>query len=248
MSTDTARSRDFYGELFGWTSYEPNPDFGGYFNFLKDGVPVAGGFPAMPDAPVPNVWSVYLATADAEKTTAAATEQGAQIIVPPMAVGDLGVMSVVSDPAGGVIGMWQPGSHKGIGVLAEAGTPVWFELMTRDYPTAVPFYRDVFGWDVHAVSDTPEFRYTTLGKDEGAMAGIMDAAGFLPDGVPSHWSVYFGVEDADVALDTIVKLGGTVVEPAQDTPFGRLATATDAVGARFKISAPNEAMPARPAS
>jgi hypothetical protein len=73
----------------------------------------------------------------------------------------------------------------------------------------------------------------------------MDAAGFLPDGAPAHWSVYFGVADTDAALARITELGGSTVVAAQDTPYGRLATATDPTGARFKLVAPNEAMPAR---
>lgn len=32
----------FYTELFGWTAGEGSPEFGGYFMFMKDGVPVAG--------------------------------------------------------------------------------------------------------------------------------------------------------------------------------------------------------------
>ena len=56
----------------------------------------------------------------------------------------------------------------------EPGTPAWFELHTRAYEQTVAFYRDVFGWDAHAMSDTHEFRYTTLGEGESQLAGIMD--------------------------------------------------------------------------
>jgi predicted enzyme related to lactoylglutathione lyase len=96
------------------------------------------------------------------------------------------------------------------------------------------------------MSDTDELRYTTLNGSEGPLAGIMDASGFLPERVPSHWSVYFGVDDADAAVAKTVALGGSIVQPAQDTPYGRLARATDVTGAHFNLMAPNEAMPARP--
>ncbi len=39
------------------------------------------------------------------------------------------------------------------------------------------------------MSDTAEFRYTTLGRDNDEKAGVMDASGFLPAEVPSFWSV-----------------------------------------------------------
>jgi uncharacterized protein len=53
--------------------------------------------------------------------------------------------------------------------------------------------------------------------------------------VPAHWSVYFAVEDAAVALDRAVELGASVVQPAEDTPYGRLATASDPNGAVFRL-------------
>ena len=85
------------------------------------------------------------------------------------------------------------------------------------------FYEKVFGWDTHVESDSHEFRYTTLGEGDDAAAGVMDASRFLPAGVPSLWSVYFATTDADADVAKAVSLGATVVEPAVDTPYGRLA-------------------------
>jgi uncharacterized protein len=235
MTTDPEASRTFYGELFGWTAEEADPELGGYFNFQKDGVRVAGGFDSQPQSPVPNVWSVYLAVADAKKTVADANAKGGGTIVEAMDVKDLGTMGVVTDVGGAVIGMWKPGTHRGFGVYAEPGTPGWFELHTRDYDATVQFYRDVFKWDTHVAADEPGFRYTTLGEEETALAGIMDASAFLREGVPAHWSVYFKVDDTDAALAKTVELGGAVVVPAEDTPYGRLAVATDVTGAAFKL-------------
>lgn len=182
LTSDAGRSRDFYGQLFGWTSTEPQEQFGGYFNFAKDGVLVAGGMPKQAGMDAPETWSVYLATDDAQKTLEAATAHGGQILLPAMAVADLGTMGMVADAGGAAIGLWQPGLHKGFGVFGEAGTPAWFELLTRDYPASVAFYRDVFGWDTQTVGDTPEFRYTIMQHGPEQLAGIMDASAFLPEG------------------------------------------------------------------
>jgi predicted enzyme related to lactoylglutathione lyase len=247
MTSDIERSRAFYTQIFGWTAEEPNLEFGGYFNFSKDGVLVAGCMANRPDSG-PDVWSVYLTTDDAAKTLEAAGASGGQVFVPAMQVGELGTMAVVGDPTGAMIGVWQPGLHQGFGIVGEAGAPSWFELHTRDYDAALAFYRDVFRWDTQTISDTPEFRYTVLKHGEEQHAGIMDASGFLPDGVPAHWSVYFGVDDADAALAKIVELGGSIRMPAEDTPYGRLATAADPGGVQFKLVAPNDAMPAKTAS
>lgn len=237
LSSDVARSREFYGGLFGWTSEEAGPEYGGYVNFLLDGRGVGGCMANSPAMGSPDVWSVYLETADAAATADAAVAAGGKVIVPPMPVTDLGVMVVLADAGGAAVGAWQPGSHTGFGVVREPGSPAWFELHTREYDASVAFYRDVFGWDTHVVGATPEFRYTTLGAGDDQRAGIMDAAGFLPEGVPANWSVYFAVEDTDAALARAEELGGRVVQPAETTPYGRLAQAVDPTGALFKLIA-----------
>jgi hypothetical protein len=238
FTSDVEKGRAFYHELFGWTSDEPAEELGGYFTFYKDGVRVAGGMHNDGQSGAPDVWSVYLACEDAKATADAAKANGGQVMVEPMEVMDLGSMVVVSDPGGGVIGGWQPGTHTGFGVYAEPNTPQWFELQTRDYDASIDFYRKVFAWDAHVASDTPELHYTTLGEGEAALAGIMDATAFLPDGVPGQWSIYFGTEDADATLAKVVELGGSIVQPAEDTPYGRLATAADPSGINFKLIQP----------
>ena len=125
-----------------------------------------------------------------------------------MAVGTLGTMAVVADPGGAPSASGSPATTRASSVVAEPGAPAWFELHTRDYDTAVSFYETVFGWDTHVVGDSPDFRYTTLGEGDDQAAGIMDASGFLPEGVPAHWSVYFGVADADATAAKAVELGG----------------------------------------
>lgn len=130
MTSDVDRSRAFYGELLGWEAGEPAEEHGGYLNFTKDGALVGGCMASQPGQGMPDVWSVYLATDDAARTVEAAVAHGGQIHVRPMAVGDLGTMAVVADQAGAAVGIWQPGLHRGIGILGEAGTPSWFELHT----------------------------------------------------------------------------------------------------------------------
>ncbi|MEO7555089.1 MAG: VOC family protein [Acidimicrobiales bacterium] len=238
LTTDVEGAQRFYGELFGWTAESTGEEFGGYVNFSKDGIRVAGAMANDGQAGFSDVWTVYLTTSDVKETADSAAGHGGQIVLPPMDVGDIGAMAYVSDPGGAAIGMWQPGTHKGFGILAEPGAPAWFELQTRDYDASVDFYRDVFGWDIHVVSDTPELRYTTQGGGDSMTAGIMDGTAYLPEAVPAGWSVYFGVTDADAALAQVVALGGTVAQAAKDTPYGRLAGAVDPTGAQFKLHQP----------
>ena len=237
MSTDIAATRAFYTRLFGWGAEEPDPEFGGYFNFTKDGERIAGAMSAM-DPSMPSVWSVYLAVDDADATAAAVEANGGTVMTPPMDVGDMGRMAVFVDPAGAVIGTWQPGTHQGFAFVAEPAAPSWFELLTTGYDDALAFYPRTFGLDTQTMSDTPEFRYTNLVHGDDEAAGVMDAAAFLPPEIPSHWSVYFAVDDAEATIARAVEMGAAVVQPAEETPYGVLATLADPTGAVFKLQQP----------
>jgi predicted enzyme related to lactoylglutathione lyase len=239
MTSDAEQAKLFYGTLFGWTYQTGDEEkYGGYITAWKDGKSVAGMMQQQPDqAGWPDMWSTYLRTEDAEATVQAAAEHGGQVYMQPMAVPEQGSMAMIGDPTGASIGVWQPAEMTGYELAAEPGAPAWHELHTKDYATAVKFYQDVFGWDTDVMSDTPEFRYTTLGAGRAAKAGIMDASAYLPAEVPSSWQVYFAVEDTDATIAQAVSLGATVIDGPDDTPFGRLATLADPTGAVFKIVA-----------
>jgi uncharacterized protein len=246
MSSDTDKSRAFYGELFGWTSESAGEEYGGYINFSKDGLPIAGCMKKGEDQQaLPDLWSIYLAADDIKEVANAVAPNGGEMHLEPMDVMALGKMAFFMDASGAAVGAWEPGEHKGFQELGEANTPVWFELHTRDHAAAVRFYEKVFGWDTRAVSDTDEFRYTVVtdptgNPDEDWLAGVMDASAFLPDGIPAHWSVYIGTDDVDASLAKAVELGGSIVLPAEDTPYGRLAQLADSTGALIKLRGDNK--------
>jgi predicted enzyme related to lactoylglutathione lyase len=186
-----------------------------------------------------SAWSVYLESNNAADTVEMAKANGGGVIAEAMQVGPLGHMAVVTDPAGAAVGVWQPLEHTGFAARGENGAPGWFELLSSDYEAVIPFYENVFGWDTHTMADTPEFRYTTLGKDDDALAGIMDASGFLGER-PSHWHFYISVADTEAAVTAAKALGGTEVSAPEDTPYGRLATIADPSGLEFLVMGPNK--------
>ena len=108
LTPDTDRARAFYGELFGWTAQDAEPEYGGYINFLKDGKGV-GGCMGNADDPSPGTfWTVYLKSDDSAATVAAAEKKGAQVFLAPMDVVELGTMAMLGDPGGAAVGVWQP--------------------------------------------------------------------------------------------------------------------------------------------
>lgn len=240
-TSDQAASRTFYDALFGWESEEPDPELGGYLNFTHHGERVAGCVPAMPDSPT-DVWTVYLASEDAEATCRAVVEAGGTVHAPAMEVRDLGTMAVVADPSGAPVGVWQAGTHPGLLTTAEPGHAAWFELLTRDHDATLAFCGEVFGWVPEPVADEPGFRYTTGRIDGQDIVGVMSAGDHRPEGstgvdadAPAQWSVYIAVEDVDATLAKAAELGGSIVHPPDDSPYGRLAALADPTGALVKI-------------
>lgn len=232
-TSDVDGSRSFYTELFGWEAQEPSAEFGGYFMFTRNGVPVAGGMGDMGDLRADNSWKIYLATDDIAKTVDTAKTEGAQIVGGPDAVADLGSQAILIDPTGALVGAWQAGTFQGFSVLGEHGAPSWFELHTRDHAGAVDFYRSVFRWDTGGVPG--DIAYTTASFDGEMGAGIMDASSFLPEGAGARWTIYWEVDDVAAAVAKVKELGGAVVMDVQESPYGTLATVTDPAGAEFKL-------------
>lgn len=235
-TSDVEGSRRFYGELLGWEAQAPSPEFHGYFMWTRDGQPVAGGMGAVGGAEPANLWTVYLATDDVAKAVGIAEGEGGRVLTPPMQVADLGTEAVLEDPTGARIGLWQPETFHGFTTLNEHGSPSWFELQTHDHDAAVAFYRAVLRCDLVREQGQEAFAYTSLlGSGEAAVAGIMDASNFLPEGAPSRWSLYWEVDDVAATLADARRLGGTVLMDAMETPYGCLGGATDPAGATFAL-------------
>jgi uncharacterized protein len=240
LTSDEARAREFYTGVFGWTAGEGSPEFGGYFMFLRDGVPVAGGMQKVTGVPAlegPDQWGVYLSSPDAKATVDKAVAAGGALRVEPLDVADLGTQAIVEDVPGARVGVWQARAFPGLTVFDQPAAPVWFELRTSDYAGSVAFYENVFGWQTRVQSDTPEFRATVQTAGGENFAGIVAARdGDLAPGEAGRWELVLRVADTDASLAKVVELGGSVLREAQDTPFGRLAQAADPTGARFTLT------------
>lgn len=248
-TSDLEVASSFYCSLFGWEAHvAPQPEAGGYTMFTKDGANVAGMGPLMSDEQPP-AWSTYVTVIDADATAAAAVEAGAKLVVEPMTVLDVGRMAVLIDPTGAAISIWQPMAHHGADLVNEPGCLCWNELTTRDPVTAAGFYDAVFGWHAHNVAfETPEGtgNYTDwkLDPDSEPIGGMMPMEGDeWPADLPSHWMVYFAVDDPDATAARCAELGGTVSVPPTDIPPGRFAVLGDPTGAYFSIIAMSDPSP-----
>lgn len=102
---DLAAAKEFYGKLFNWT-FEDNDMGGGmvYSTFKPESGP-GGGIFSVPDAPVN--WLPYVGVEDVKAATEKATSLGAKLIRDCHEVPGIGWFSILVDPTGATIALWQ---------------------------------------------------------------------------------------------------------------------------------------------
>jgi uncharacterized protein len=235
-SPDLAKSKEFYGALFGWECPEGPPETGGYSVCLLGGKTVAGLGPQMnPD--FPPAWMTYVNVGDADDVIAKVSANGGTVLAPPMDVLDVGRLAIFADPVGAVIGLWQPKSHIGAQLANEPNTFCWNELITTDLDASKAFYKAVFGWDAEDMGGEsggpPAYTEWKLGGK--SVGGMMPKQPEMPAEMPPNWGVYFAVDDADATAAKVQELGGAVFMGPMDIEPGRMAVVADNVGAVFNI-------------
>ena len=158
---------------------------------------------------------------------------GGTVLLPATEVDGGLSYALVEDPSGarvGLIGDDGPPMSQG------PGRPVWFEVLAADLEASAAFYREVFGWQTHRTTvDGEPIPYTTNGQGAQAVCGIGDRTAFGAQDAPARWRVYFAVSDLDAAASGIGRLGGRVTVPPFESPWGRILSAEDPLGAGFML-------------
>ena len=71
--------------------------------------------------------------------------------------------------------------------------------------------------------------------DAREVGGIGQYVPGTPAATPAAWSAYFAVDDTDAAVARAVELGGSIVQPIRDSPYGRIGVVADDQGAIFSL-------------
>jgi predicted enzyme related to lactoylglutathione lyase len=234
---DVPKAIAFYQALFGWNIEQGGPEVGGYSIAHQDGRIVAAISPKMAGPGAPTVWTTFLATDDADATADKIKGAGGQVLAGPMDVMEEGRMAVGMDPAGAAFGLWQGARTTGLGVANEPNALSWNEQMSADFDGSKAFYQAVFGYTYQDMSGDG-FKYVLPTVDGHEVGGIGEYPEGTPAGTPAAWRAYFAVTDTDAAMAKVTELGGRVVQPAMDTPFGRIGVVADNQGAVFSLITP----------
>ena len=106
-TTDVDGAQRFYEQVFGWTTNDMGPDYGGYRIFNRGETGIAGMM-TLQDASIPPMWLPYVAVEDADATVTKAAELGGSALMGPMDVPNVGRIAVLRDPQGATFGIIKP--------------------------------------------------------------------------------------------------------------------------------------------
>lgn len=99
-TNDTAKAREFYAGLFGWSVKTGDP---AYTEFSVGDRPIGGMMQIAPEwGNVPPHWMGYVAVNDCDGTAEKARSLGGRLLVPPTDIPRVGRFSTIQDPQGPV--------------------------------------------------------------------------------------------------------------------------------------------------
>ncbi len=115
----------------------------------------------------------------------------------------------------------------------------WLDLAASSADRAQEFYARMFGWRAQqrAANGGAYTRFQLGERDVGSVYQLQRR--HIDGGVPSHWTPYVRVANADAAAWRAVSLGGeAVIRPFLIPGVARIALILDAVGAPIGLWEP----------
>jgi hypothetical protein len=104
---DLPKAKEFYSALFGWQLQDMPMVGGRNYTMINVGEGTGGGMMTAPDPGIPPHWLPYVAVDDLAASTQRAKDLGATMIMENIPVADYGRFTILKDPTGAVIAMWQ---------------------------------------------------------------------------------------------------------------------------------------------
>jgi predicted enzyme related to lactoylglutathione lyase len=119
--------------------------------------------------------------------------------------------------------------------MAVNGTFIWNELVCSDQSACGEFYTELLGWECKEV-DTGEGRLYSIFLKDGHIIGGMMSLTDDKGSTSSHWEPYIAVDNVDICVEKITRLGGKILTPPHDLPdIGRVSLIRDPSGATVAL-------------
>jgi len=111
-TNDLARAKEFYSKLFTWKLQDMPMPGGGSYTMIDVCGGTGGGMMVNQAPGTPPHWMSYVGVDDINAATRKAKDLGAKVVVDVTEVGQYGTMSVITDPTGATLALWQPKAGK----------------------------------------------------------------------------------------------------------------------------------------
>lgn len=107
-TTDLDKAKSFYQSLFDWKLSEMDMGGGETYTLINVGDGTGGGMMKHPMPGAPSAWLAYVGVDDVAAATAQAKSLGATIFRDVTEVPNVGSFSIIIDPTGAMLAMFQP--------------------------------------------------------------------------------------------------------------------------------------------
>ena len=107
-TTDVDKAKSFYRSLFDWKLNDMDMGDGMSYTMIEVGEGTGGGMMKHPMPGAPSSWLAYVNVDDIRAATAKAASLGATILREVTEVPNAGSFSIIVDPTGAMLGLWQP--------------------------------------------------------------------------------------------------------------------------------------------
>jgi predicted enzyme related to lactoylglutathione lyase len=106
-TTDPEKAKTFYSQLFTWKMEDVPMGPGMTYTMIQPGEGTGGGLMKHPIPGAPSAWLAYVVVDDAKASTDKAQSLGARVMKEVTEVPNMGWFSIITDPTGAVLGLWQ---------------------------------------------------------------------------------------------------------------------------------------------
>ena len=111
VSTDVGKAKSFYGKLFSWKLEDM--DMGNMtYTMIKVGEGTGGGLMKNPMPDGHSMWLAYVKVGNVKAATMKAKSLGAKVLKDVTEIKGAGSFSIITDPTGAMLGLWEPKKKK----------------------------------------------------------------------------------------------------------------------------------------
>ena len=106
-STDLPKAKTFYSKMFDWKLEDMPMGDAGTYTLIGVGEGTGGGMMKQLMPNTPSFWLAYVLVDDIGTATKKAKSLGATVMKDSVEVPNMGWFSIIVDPSGGHLGLWQ---------------------------------------------------------------------------------------------------------------------------------------------